>query len=78
LRSSSPICASPAALSLKAVIPNFIIHEYHTYALKECNIELCKYDNQPKNGQYTTPDLPPGIGQELNDEVVKDYLWSRY
>jgi L-alanine-DL-glutamate epimerase-like enolase superfamily enzyme len=70
------VCGGPvskaAALQIEAVIPNFVIHEHHTYALKECNIELCTNNYQPVKGRYTTPDLP-GIGQELNDDVVGDY-----
>jgi len=70
------VCGGPvskaAGLHVEAVIPNFIIHEHHTYALKECNVELCKYDYQPTKGQYGIPDLP-GLGQELNDDVVKNY-----
>lgn len=68
------ICGSPistvAALHLEAVIPNFLIHEHHTYASKKWNTELCIQDYQPVNGQYSIPDLP-GLGIELNDEVVK-------
>ncbi len=71
------VCGGPvstaAALQLEAVIPNFIIHEHHTHGLKPAVRELCRYDYQPVNGQLTVPDLP-GLGQELNDEVVKDYL----
>lgn len=68
------ICGGPistaAALQLEAVIPNFVIHEHHAAALLDANINLCKYDYQPVNGYYTTPDLP-GIGQELTDETIK-------
>ncbi len=71
------VCGGPvstaAALQLEAVIPNFVIHEYHTHGLKPVVRELCKYDYQPVNGQLTVPDLP-GLGQELNNEIVKDYL----
>ncbi|NQU96218.1 MAG: mandelate racemase/muconate lactonizing enzyme family protein [Chloroflexi bacterium] len=67
------VCGSPvstaAALQLEAVIPNFLIHEHHTVAIKDYNIELCKQDYQPVNGVFETPDLP-GLGIELNDEVV--------
>lgn len=67
------VCGSPistaAALQLEAVIPNFLIHEHHTYALKNHNRELCTPDYQPVNGQFVTPDLP-GLGLELNDDVV--------
>lgn len=68
------ICGSPistvAALHLEAVIPNFLIHEHHTYASKKWNTELCIQDYQPVNGQYSIPNLP-GLGMELNDDVVK-------
>jgi galactonate dehydratase len=66
-------CGSPittaAALQLEAVIPNFQIHEHHTFALKQTNRELCIQDYQPKNGKYYTPDLP-GLGLDLNDAVL--------
>ena len=68
------VCGSPvataAALQLEAAIPNFLIHEHHTNALKQYNIELCRQDYQPVHGRFTIPDLP-GLGIELNDEVVK-------
>lgn len=71
------VCGGPvstaAALQIEATIPNFIIHEHHTYALKPAIRELCKYDYQPVNGCYEVPELP-GLAQELNDDVVKDYL----
>ncbi len=67
------MCGSPvstaAALQLEAVIPNFLIHEHHTYALAAHNREICVQDYQPENGRFVTPDLP-GLGIELNDEVV--------
>jgi galactonate dehydratase len=66
-------CGSPvttaAALQLEAVIPNFQIHEHHTYAIKPGNRELCVQDYQPENGKYYTPELP-GLGLELNEAVV--------
>lgn len=68
------LCGGPiaiaAALQLEAVIPNYLIHEHHQYALIESNIEMCKYDYQPKNGYYEVPDLP-GIGQEVTEETIK-------
>ena len=71
------ICGSPvstaAALQVEAVIPNFIIHEHHTIALKKLIRELCVHDYQPENGRYTTPDLP-GLGQEFNDDFIKQFL----
>jgi galactonate dehydratase len=67
------VCGSPistaAALQLEAVIPNFLIHEHHTHALAAYNREICIPDYQPENGKFVTPDLP-GLGIELNDEVV--------
>lgn len=64
----SPI-ATATALQLEAAIPNFMIHEHHTYALKEGNIKLCKQNYQPQNGYFAIPDLP-GLGIELNDNVI--------
>ena len=70
------VCGGPvskaAALQLEATIPNFIIHEHHTWALKPGVRELCTHDHQPAGGKYKVPDLP-GLGQALNDEVVKHY-----
>ena len=67
------VCGGPVAtavsLHLETVIPNFYIHEHHTYALKEWNRELCIQDYQPQNGYMVAPELP-GIGIELNDAVV--------
>jgi len=71
------VCGGPvstaAALHVEAVIPNFIIHEHHTYAVRPCVRELCVNDYQPENGRFAVPDAP-GLGQALNDAVVKDYL----
>ncbi|MFV0334775.1 MAG: mandelate racemase/muconate lactonizing enzyme family protein [Tropicimonas sp.] len=71
------VCGAPvstaAALQVEAVIPNFIIHEHHTWALKKSLRELCVHDYQPVGGKYEIPELP-GLGQELNDEVVGKYL----
>ncbi|MDR5796173.1 mandelate racemase/muconate lactonizing enzyme family protein [Caballeronia sp. LZ008] len=70
------ICGGPvstaAALHLEAAVPNFIIHEHHTHSLKDCVRELCIHDYQPERGDFSVPDLP-GLGQELNDDVVKRY-----
>jgi L-alanine-DL-glutamate epimerase-like enolase superfamily enzyme len=67
------VCGSPVStatsLHLEAVIPNFQIHEHHTFALKPGNIEICKQDYQPVRGKFDIPDLP-GLGIELNDGVV--------
>lgn len=67
------LCGGPiaiaAALQLEAVIPNFVIHEHHQYAMIPRNVEMCKYDYQPQNGYYSVPDLP-GIGQEVTEETI--------
>lgn len=66
-------CGGPistaAALQVEAAIPNFIIHELHSGALKKHIRDLCKYDYMPENGYYYVPDLP-GIGQELSEEAM--------
>jgi L-alanine-DL-glutamate epimerase-like enolase superfamily enzyme len=71
------VCGAPistaASLQVEAAVPNFIIHEHHTWALKEGIRELCSNDYQPQNGKYKVPDLP-GLGQELNEKVVRKYL----
>jgi L-alanine-DL-glutamate epimerase-like enolase superfamily enzyme len=70
------VCGGPvstaAALQLEAIIPNFIIHEHHTWAIKQGIRELYTNDYQPVGGKYKVPDLP-GLGQELNEEVVRGY-----
>ncbi|WP_018694545.1 mandelate racemase/muconate lactonizing enzyme family protein [Algicola sagamiensis] len=67
------VCGGPvatmAALHLETAIPNFLIHEHHTYAIKPWNRELCLQDPQPNNGMIQAPDTP-GLGIELNDEIV--------
>ena len=63
----------PKALQMEAAIPNFIIHEHHTLALKPAMKELCTHDYQPQGGKYKVPELP-GLGQTLNDEVISRYL----
>ncbi|OCG04814.1 mandelate racemase/muconate lactonizing enzyme family protein [Gilliamella apis] len=71
------VCGGPistaASLHIETAIPNFIVHEHHTVALKEKMIELCKYDYQPIDGYFKVPELP-GLGQELNDEIIKKYF----
>ncbi len=68
------LCGGPiaiaAGLQLEAVIPNFVVHEHHQYAMIPANIQLCKYDYQPKEGRYEVPDLP-GLGQELTPETIR-------
>lgn len=73
IRIQAHVCGGPvataAALQLETAIPNFLIHEHHTYAIKDWNRELCVQDYQPVNGVFQAPDAP-GLGIELNDEVV--------
>lgn len=68
-------CGSPlstaAALHLECAIPNFVIHEHHTYALSPYNKELCIHDYQPVNGKFSVPDLP-GLGNELSEVAFKN------
>jgi L-alanine-DL-glutamate epimerase-like enolase superfamily enzyme len=68
------VCGGPistaAALQIEAVIPNFIIHEVHRFALLEPNTRVCKYNYLPNDGSYEVPDLP-GLGQELTDETLR-------
>jgi galactonate dehydratase len=67
------VCGSPistaAALQLEAVIPNFQIHEHHTFALKKANRILCNEDFQPQQGRFLVPNRP-GLGVELNESVI--------
>ncbi|MDR3259468.1 MAG: mandelate racemase/muconate lactonizing enzyme family protein [Fusobacteriaceae bacterium] len=67
------VCASPlstaAALHLEAVIPNFVIHEHHRYALLQYNRDLCIHDYQPVNGKYKVPELP-GLGNEFSEKAL--------
>lgn len=73
VRIQAHVCGGPvataAALHLETAIPNFLIHEHHTYAIKPWNRELCIQDYQPENGVFKVPELP-GLGIELNDEIV--------
>ena len=56
VRIQAHVCGGPvataAALHLETAIPNFLIHEHHTYAIKKWNRELCLQDPQPKNGFF--------------------------
>jgi galactonate dehydratase len=73
IRVQAHVCGGPvataASLHLETAIPNFLIHEHHTYAIKDWNRELCIQDPQPVNGFFEVSE-EPGIGIELNDEVV--------
>lgn len=73
VRIQAHVCGGPvataAALHLETAIPNFLVHEHHTYAIKQWNRELCIQDPQPVDGFFQVSEAP-GIGIELNDEVV--------
>ena len=56
---------------LEAVIPNFVIHEYHKRHRMNYNRGLTKYNNQPQDGFISPPDLP-GIGNEFTDAVFSN------
>ncbi|AEE23586.1 MULTISPECIES: mandelate racemase/muconate lactonizing enzyme family protein [Paraglaciecola] len=73
VRIQAHVCGGPvataASLHLETAIPNFLIHEHHTYAIKDWNRELCIQDPQPVNGFFEVTETP-GIGIDLNDEIV--------
>lgn len=73
VRIQAHVCGGPvatmAALHLETALPNFLIHEHHTYATKSWNRELCMQDPQPVDGFFQVSEQP-GLGIELNDEVV--------
>lgn len=66
------ICGSPLstamALQFEAAIPNFEIHEHHTFALKSCNRDLFDEDLQPVNGRLAVP-TAPGFGMTLRKDA---------
>jgi len=68
------ICGSPLAtaigLQFEAAIPNFEIHEHHTYALKACNRDLFEEDLQPVNGRFIVP-ARPGLGMTMRPEAER-------
>ena len=68
------ICGSPLAtaigLQVEAAIPNFEIHEHHTYALKACNRDLFEEDLQPVDGTFEIP-TRPGFGMTLRADAEK-------
>ena len=68
------VCGSPVAtaisLHLETAIPNFEIHEHHSFALKPCIRELVEPDLQPEQGVFTVSDRP-GFGIELTSAAEK-------
>lgn len=71
------VCGTPvstaAALQIEAVIPNFLIHEHNTLSRKKAMVDMCVHNHEPHDGRFSIPDLP-GLGQELRDDVMRDYL----
>jgi len=68
------VCGSPLAsaiaLQFEAAIPNFEIHEHHTYALKACNRDLFVEDLQPQHGVFEVP-TRPGFGMTLTPQAER-------
>ncbi|WP_454688986.1 mandelate racemase/muconate lactonizing enzyme family protein [Achromobacter aloeverae] len=71
------VCGSPLAtaiaLQFEAAIPNFEIHEHHTYALKACNRDLFLEDLQPKAGRFNVP-TAPGLGMTLSPDAERSMV----
>ena len=66
------VCGSPLAtaiaLQFEAAIPNFVIHEHHSFALRQANRELFEEDVQPIGGKLAVP-TRPGYGMTLRREA---------
>ncbi len=69
-------CGSPVAmavaLQIEAVIPNLIIHEHVSSSGAKENRQLVTPDLKPVDGYFTVPE-GPGLGIELNEEVITKY-----
>ena len=66
---SGPV-SNAAILQLAACTPNFLIHEQHSYGIKQGLRDTCVYDYLPDDhGELTVPELP-GIGQEITEETM--------
>jgi galactonate dehydratase len=63
--------STSACLQLAACIPNFVIQEFPRYETMPVK-ELVKAAFQLKDGYVSIPDSP-GIGAELNDDVLDKY-----
>lgn len=69
---ASPV-ASAAAIQLDACIPNFIIQEMFPYRSEdELSIVKEPFERQIESGYLPVP-TDPGLGVELNDQVVSRY-----
>jgi galactonate dehydratase len=73
------VCGSPMAtaiaLQFEAGIPNFAIHEHHSYATRRANRELFEEDLQPENGRFTVP-TRPGFGMTLRRDAEERMVKS--
>lgn len=72
------VCGGPisqaAALHVETAIPNFLIHEQHSYGIKQGLRDTCVYDYLPDaDGNLVVPELP-GIGQEVTEETMAKTL----
>ncbi|TFG71755.1 MAG: mandelate racemase/muconate lactonizing enzyme family protein [Anaerolineales bacterium] len=68
---SSPITAI-AAVHTCATIPNFLALEYHSHNIPLWSTML-DYKDPIQNGYITVPDKP-GLGIELDEDVIADYI----
>ena len=68
------VCGSPLAMAIapqvEAAIPNFEIHEHHSFNLKSSNRALFGEDPQPVDGRLAVP-TAPGFGMTLRGDVEK-------
>lgn len=72
------VCGGPisqaAALHIETAIPNFLIHEQHSYGIKQGLRDTCVHDYLPdENGELSVPELP-GIGQEITKDTMEKTL----
>ena len=69
----SHVCGGPvavaASLHIAAAVTNYTLHEHHVRCLKPAIRDIVLEDFQPEGGSFALPDRP-GIGVELNDDVV--------
>ena len=66
----SPLCTA-AALQVEAAIPNFCIHEHHSWQLKQWCKRLCTKELQPVQGRFYLPE-GPGLGCEISDFAMNE------
>jgi 2-dehydro-3-deoxyphosphogalactonate aldolase len=64
--------AAAAAIQLDTCSPNFLIQEFNT---TELHNEILKKPIQFKNG-YIIPPTEPGLGVELNEDVIAEHPYK--